>query len=377
MTTAAMNGGAAGASTAPSPLRAELVETLFSLVRIPSESGNEREFLSHVESLLGREFGAACRYDAFGNLVATLPAKASAATEALLFGMHADTVAPGTGIKPLFDGEAVRTDGSTVLGADDKAGIAELLVALRHAPRHPPLELVFTREEEKGLIGSRNLDYSLLTARRGYVLDMDAMDAVVIGCPTKINLDIQITGRAAHAGMEPEKGVSAIRVAALAIADLPEGRIDPETTCNVGRFSGGENRNSLAEKANLVIEVRSLVDARAVALASRYRAAFESRAAEAGASIHIEESTAYRAAVMDPEDPTVTAAREALLACGIKPDVKTIVGGTDASAYNEHGISCAVLGVGARQEHTRDEYVLVSDMELGVRIITNLMERFA
>jgi tripeptide aminopeptidase len=83
----------------------------------------------------------------------------------------------------------IHTDGTTLLGADDKAGIAELLVALRHAPRHPPLELVFTREEEKGLIGSRNLDYSLLTARRGYVLDMDAMDAVVIGCPTKINLD--------------------------------------------------------------------------------------------------------------------------------------------------------------------------------------------
>ena len=354
-----------------------LVETLFEFVSIPSESGNEEGFLRHIGAMFAGEFRARCARDPYGNLVASIPARNSAASEALLLGFHADTVAPGVGIKPRLDGDVVRSDGTTVLGADDKAGLAELVEALRRAERFPPLEVVVTREEERGLLGSRNLDFSLLTARKGYVLDMDALESVVIGGPTKINLDVAVTGRAAHAGMEPEKGVSAIRAAAVAIAEIPDGRIDEFTTSNVGVIRGGENRNSVPERVEVQIEARSLDHGRCVALADSIRRSFEKAAAAMGAVATVKVSTAYRASAIGEGEEVAQIASAALRAVGIEPRLRRIVGGTDASAYNEHGIACAVLGTGVFREHTKDEYASVADMRRAVEVILELFRRFA
>lgn len=354
-----------------------LVETLCEFVRIPSESGQEEDFLAHMSGLLEKEFGAVCRRDSYGNLVAGIPARRSGRRSTLLIGMHSDTVAPGTGIRPIVDGGIIRSDGTTVLGADDKAGIAELVEALRRAERFPPLEVVLTREEERGLLGSQHLDFSLVTARQGYVLDMDTVDSVVLGGPTKVNLDVEILGRSAHAGMEPEKGISAIRAAALAIGSVPDGRIDAETTCNVGTIRGGENRNSVPERVNLQIEVRSLDHEKCVALAERIRKTFEETAASMGASAAVTVYTAYRAASISEDAEVVRAAAAAIKAAGLTPRISMIVGGTDASAYNEHGIQCAVLGIGVQQEHTKREQVSIVDMERAVDILTRIFRQFA
>ncbi|HHV78319.1 MAG TPA: M20/M25/M40 family metallo-hydrolase [Firmicutes bacterium] len=354
-----------------------LIETFIEFVQIASESGHEEEFLLHLAERFGRDFGAECRRDRYGNLVARIPGRRSKVQSPLLLGVHADTVAPGCDIRPVIEGDVIRSDGRTVLGADDKAGIAEVFEAVKRADRFPPLEIVVTREEECGMQGARHLDFSLLQARQGYVLDMDSVDSIVVGGPTKLNLEITVHGRAAHAGMEPEKGVSAIKAASLAIVRLPDGRIDPVTTWNVGTIHGGENRNSVPERVFMQGEVRSLDHEKCVAVAERVRKAFEEAAASIGAVAEVVVSTAYRAVNIPSDAEVVRAAAEAIQDIGLTPRILSIVGGTDASVYNEHGIQTAVLGIGVRNEHTRSEHIGLADMERAVEILVRILRHFA
>ncbi len=355
----------------------DLIDLFCGLVTIPSESGEEGEFIDFIRRMIEEEFSASSQNDAFGNLILRIPGKHSLRSTPLLFGMHADTVSPGRGIVPVVENGVVRSDGTTILGADDKAGIAEFIIALRRARNRPPIELVLTREEERGLVGSRNLDYSLIKSKEGFVLDMDNPSSIVIGGPTKINLDISIQGKAAHAGMEPEKGISAIKAAAMAIALLPDGRVDAGTTCNIGTIIGGENRNSVPEKALLQVEVRSLDHEKAVGLEQRFRKTFQDAAASIGADANIVSTVSYRATTIAEDSGVVLAAASALRKAGLEPLCQAIVGGTDASIYNEHGIACVVLDMGARKEHTKEEHIFVAEMEQCVAIIETLLEDYA
>ena len=211
----------------------ELVERFCEMVRIPSESGEEAEFLTWLAGQWRDELGADCRFDGYGNLIATLP-QLDSDSRPLLLCAHADTVKPGTGIEPVLEDGVIRSRGATVLGADDKAGIAAIWFGVKQAKRRPPLEIVITRQEEVGLLGAKRLDTASLRAEVGFVLDGEALDEVVIGGPSHFLIDVTVHGRAAHAAMAPEQGVSAIKAAARAIARLPEGRLDHETTANVG-----------------------------------------------------------------------------------------------------------------------------------------------
>ncbi len=150
----------------------ELIDTFFSKVKSSSESGNESEFMNYLRDLFIKEPHAECILDKYGNLIAKVPAKASESAKPVLFGLHADTVKPGKDIEPVVEGGVISSKGETILGADDKAGIAELFEAVRTADRHPPLEIVVTRGEETGLLGSKNLDASILNSKIGFVIDI-------------------------------------------------------------------------------------------------------------------------------------------------------------------------------------------------------------
>lgn len=354
-----------------------LVGFFTDFVSIPSETGHEEQFLEYLAKRLRLEFGAECHRDAYGNLLARIQGRHSGCDTPLLIGTHADTVTPGSNVRPRVEDGVVRSDGSTVLGADDKAGIAELFEALKRAERHPPLELVVTREEEQGMRGARNVDFGLLKARMGYVLDMDSVDSIVIGGPTKVNLDIRVRGRAAHAGMEPEKGVSAIKAAALAIARLADGRIDDVTTSNIGTIKGGENRNSVPERVSLQAEARSLDHERCLETAERMREAFIEAAASMGASASVESTILYRAVNIPQEAEVVQVAAAAMRDIGLRPRIFPIIGGTDATVYNEQGIQTAVLGTGVRREHTCEEHIYIADMEKAVEILVRVFHRLA
>lgn len=349
-----------------------LVNTLFEMIGIDSESGEEQEFISYLKDLFTREFPAKCTIDSYGNLTVNIHAKNSARITPVLFSVHADTVKPGKNIEPILEDGVIRSKGDTILGADGKAGIAELVEALRTADRYPPLEIVVSREEEIGLVGAKHLDVSSLQSKMGFLIDMEGVDPVVVGGPSHMIIDIEITGKAAHAGMEPEKGISAIRAASYAISILKEGWIDEETTVNVGIIGGGEIRNGVPEKAQVKAECRSLTHEKCLTQSELIKEVFETAAKSVGARAEVKMEMAYKA-VRIPEDAVVVnIAKRAVESVGLEPRVRIICGGTDASIYNEKGIQTVVLGMGVKSEHSKDENIAVGDMEKAVSMIQHI-----
>lgn len=352
----------------------KLVDLFCKMVRIDSESGNEKTFLNYLADLFYNDLGAVCAFDAFGNLIARVPAKNCSSKTPILFVCHGDTVKPGTGIVPVVVDDVIRSEGDTVLGADDKAGIAELYEAMFTADHHPELEIVITRAEETGLAGARHLDVAEIKARMGFVLDGDKLDSIVIGGPSHMIIDIEITGRAAHAGMEPEKGISAIRAASNAISIIKEGWVDSETTCNIGTIEGGLIRNGVPEKVFIKAECRSLNHDTCIAYSNIVKEAFEVSARAIGAVADVKLDLAYRAVRLSEDASVLITACKALEKTGLTPNTRIVCGGTDASILNGKGIQSVVLGIGCREEHSNNEHIYVSDMETAVRVLQNLFE---
>ena len=349
-----------------------MIKQFMEMVQIDSESGNEARFIDYLLKEF-KKIGATARKDAYGNLVAKLPAKRSKSRKPILLSCHADTVQPGKGIRPKLAGGVIRSAGDTILGADDKAGIAEMLEALRVAPVRPAIEVAISRQEEVGLHGVKNMDYRLLAARRGFLLDNDTLDTIVIGGPSYFAIDVEVQGRAAHAGMEPEKGINAIAAAARAIAALKLGRLDKETTANVGVISGGLIRNGVPAKACFLAECRSLTHRKAKALAAKMERTIKREVAKAGAKALVKVDNLCKAVAIPADAWTVVTAQKALAVVGVRARTTFITGFTDASIYNNHGIEMAVVGIGARSEHSTEEHIRVADMEKAVKMLVEIM----
>ncbi len=349
-----------------------MVKQFIEMVQIDSESGHEAEMIDY----LYKEFsnmGADVTKDSYGNLIARLPAKGCSGKEPILLSCHADTVLPGKGIKPILKEGVIRSEGNTILAADDKAGIAEMLEALRIAEIYPPIQIAISRQEEIGLLGVKNLDYSLITAKMGFLLDNDSLDTIVIGGPSYFAIDVDIKGRSAHAGMEPEKGINAIQAAAKAISALRLGRLDADTTANVGVIKGGMIRNGVPENVNFLAECRSLYHDKGQALADKMVRIIRTEVENFGASVEIKVDNLCKAVDIPPESLTVMIAKKALKTVGISAKTTFITGFTDASIYNNQGIEMAVIGIGARLEHSTEEHIYVKDMEKALKMIIEIM----
>ncbi len=354
-----------------------LVDTFFEMVKIDSESGEEEKFINYLKNIFINELKAECTIDDYGNLMVNIPAKNATRPEPVFFSAHADTVKPGKNIEPFIENGIIRSKGDTILGADDKAGIAELFEAIRTAKRHPALEIIFSREEELGLVGAKHVDVSKLKSKIGILIDMDALDSVVVGGPSHMLIDVDITGKAAHAGMEPEKGISAIKAASYAISILKEGRIDEESTVNVGVIEGGEIRNGVPEKVKIKAECRSLTHDKCIAQAELIKEIFETAAKSIGACAEVRLDLAYRAMRIPEDAEIVTIAKRAVESVGFDPRVRLICGGTDASIYNEKGIQMAIIAFGGKAEHSKEENIAVADMEKAVSIIQYIFEKLS
>jgi tripeptide aminopeptidase len=349
-----------------------MVEQFMEMVRIDSESGDEARFMAYLLGEL-EALGASAALDAYGNLIASLPAQNCTATEPILLSCHGDTVKPGVGIEPLLgDDGVIRSAGETILGADDKAGIAEVLEALRTAAVRPPIEFAVSRQEEVGLLGVRALDFSRIKARRGFLMDNDTLDTIVIGGPSYFAIDATVKGRAAHAGMEPEKGVNAIAAAARAIATLRLGRLDDETTANVGVINGGMIRNGVPASCTFLAECRSADHAKAAALVEETTRIIRAEVEATGATVELAVDEKCRAVRIPESAWSVQIAKRALASVGIDAKAVTITGFTDASVYNNHGVEMAVVGIGAQNEHATTECVAVSDMEKAVAVLLEI-----
>ena len=349
-----------------------MIEQFMEMVRIDSESGNEGKMIDYLLKEF-KKIGAAAEKDSYGNLIAKLPAKDCENKESILLSCHADTVKPGVGIEPIIDTGVIRSKGDTILGADDKAGIAEMLEALRIAEVRPPVEVAISRQEEVGLLGVKNLDYSKLTAKKGFLLDNDTLDTIVIGGPSYFILDVTVKGKAAHAGMEPEKGINAIQAASNAISKLKLGRLDHETTANIGIINGGVVRNGVPELVTFLAECRSLDHSKAEKLADEMKMIISKEVEAYGATTEIKIENMCKAVSISENSPVVEISKKALREAGIEATTTFITGFTDASIYNNHGIEMSVVGIGARMEHSLNEHIYIEDMKKALTMIVELL----
>lgn len=348
-----------------------MINQFIEMVGVDSESGNEARMIDYLY-LEFEKLGGKAQKDSYGNLIAKFGAKNCEGKETILLSCHADTVKPGVGIEPIIEDGIIRSKGDTILGADDKAGIAELLEALRIAEVRPPLEIAISREEEVGLLGVKNMDFSLLSAKKGFLLDNDTLETIIIGGPSYFTLDVEIKGKSAHAGMEPEKGISSILAASNAISSLQLGRIDHETTANVGIISGGMIRNGVPEKTTFLAECRSLDHIKAEALANEIVKIITEKVEAVGAEVMINLKNMCEAVDIPEDSETVKTSKIALKSIGIDAKTTFMTGFTDASIYNNKGIEMAVVGIGAQLEHSTDEFIKIEDMEKALKMIIEI-----
>lgn len=301
-----------------------------------------------------------------GNLLAVL-AGTHARIPPILLCMHTDTVEPGREIKPHMDGGIIRSDGTTILGADNKAAIAAALEAVRwlqvNRPRHGDVELLFTWGEERGHGGAKAFDYFRLRSKIGFVPDGGGpLGTIITQAPYYESIYAAFQGRAAHAGISPEKGINAIVMAAHALTRMSLGRLDEETTANFGWMKGGSGRNTVPEQVEMEGEVRSLNLPKAEFQVERIRKAMESAALEAGGKVTITVKREYDGFRIDPNERPVQKAVAATQAVQLEPVVTHTCGGSDANEINAHGISTVVLGMGGGGYHTFQEHISIDEL---------------
>ncbi|HKW91341.1 MAG TPA: M20/M25/M40 family metallo-hydrolase [Methylomirabilota bacterium] len=367
---------------------ARLKDEFLELVSISSPSKREGAIARRLEGILKR-MGASVEVDGAGeqvggdtgNLLARFPGNTPGAPPFLLSG-HMDTVGPAEAIHPVVEGDVVRTDGTSVLGGDDKAGVAAILEAIRvvreRSIPHGDLEVVLTICEENGLLGAKHFDTARLRARRGLVLDVDGVCELITRAPAANRLTFTVQGLAAHAGICPEQGMSAIRIASEAIAAMKLGRLDAETTANLGIIQGGLAGNIVPASVTVRGETRSLSTEKLLAQTTHMQRCFEEAAArhsvrvgERGyqASVAAQVDRQYNRLDVRDDAAIVRLVQSGARAMGRSCGTRGTGGGSDANVFAERGLEVANLACGMREIHTVNEWVHVPDLVLTAGLV--------
>jgi tripeptide aminopeptidase len=362
-----------------------LNSTFLDLLRLNAPSRGEKPVARFVKAALhdaADEFAEDRAARAIGgnanNLVFRLRGSNPAAP-ALAFNAHMDTVEPTAGLRLARHGSRLRSGGTTVLGADDKAGVAVMIEVARSLARrrrlYHTLEFVFTVAEEPGLLGARALDYSMIESRLALVLDSNTpVGTIVTSAPSAETIEARFRGRKAHAGVEPEKGINAIAAAARAIARIRQGRLDAETTANIGLIEGGTATNVVPDAALVRGEARSFSARKLARQVAHMEREFRSAAAALGARVRVETRRAFTTFHVASTHPLVRAAARAARALGRRARILRSGGGSDASVLSEHGIEAVMLGLGYRNPHTKRESMDLAELEAAARWIVAIVE---
>jgi tripeptide aminopeptidase len=318
----------------------------------------------------GRRTGSNC-----GNLIISFDGRGALQNEEpIFFACHMDTVEPGRGIKVIRTGDIFTSRDDTVLGGDDKSGIAALIeliyLLVETKTEHGPFELLLTTGEEIGLLGAKALDPAQIKASYGYALDSTGIDRIIIGAPAANKITIEIRGRAAHAGLHPEQGLSALCVAATAIGRLRLGRLDEESTANLGRIQGGTATNIIPERVVIEGEVRSHCPQKLAAHTEQIRQVFQQTVdgwpsppdlqvrPVLSYTVHPE----YPALRLNSDDPALIRIKRAEMALGRPLEYQIAGGGSDANIFNSFGLPTAIIATGMDQVHTSDEQLDLNDL---------------
>ena len=361
-----------------------LVESFMELVKISSISRQERNLADFlVEKLEDLELevrvdqaGEKVKSNS-GNIIARLKGSVKKATP-IMFSAHMDTVVPGKNIKPICEGEKIVSSGKTILGADDKAAIAALLEALHIIKENNiscgDIEILFTICEEIGLKGAKNLDISRLNAQMGFVLDAGGqVGKIITTAPSQNSLGIIIHGKSAHAGSNPEEGINAIQVAGFALSRMKLGRIDEETTANIGIISGGKATNIVPDKVTLKGEVRSRNEEKLEKYTERLKKVTEDTAQEFKAKAEVKINREYYCYNLSSDDQVVKISIKAANDMGLQPELCPGGGGSDANVFNKKGFPSVVLAIGMDKVHTVDEYILVKNLKKTVEYVLSII----
>jgi tripeptide aminopeptidase len=363
----------------------EVLDLFVELAALPSPPGEERAVADIVIQYL-RDLGLTVDEDdagarvgsTMGNVYARVEATADGGTP-LFFCAHLDTVPPEGPIDPVVGDGVVRNAADTILGADNKSAVAVMLDATRRVVAenrpHAGIELLFTPKEEVGLLGAAAFDHARLQARIGYVYDQAApIGDVILGAPHSRSMEVRFHGRAAHSGMYPEEGRSAIAAAARAIADLRLGRIDDETTANVGIIHGGTAGNIIPEWCTFLAEARAHDERKLQDVVQEMLDAISFAAGLADCEVETEVHKSYRGYRFKRDDDVVRIAHAALEGAGFTPSYGLSGGAADANVFNERGLRCLNLANGMQDIHTPDEHIAVQDLERMVDVTLGLVD---
>lgn len=366
-----------------------LLNEFLELVQIDSETKEEAEIAKVLKQKFS-DLGVEVFEDdtmgetghGAGNLICTLKGNKEG-VDTIYFTSHMDTVVPAKGVKPtLKDDGYIYSDGTTILGADDKAGLATMLESVRvlneNNISHGDIQFIITAGEESGLVGAKALDSSLVKAKYGFALDSDGkVGNIIVAAPTQAKVRATIYGKTAHAGVAPEKGVSAITIAAKAISKMPLGRIDEETTANIGRFEGGKATNIVCEQADILAEARSLVPEKMEAQVEKMKAAFETVAEEMGGKAEVEVQVMYPGFKFKDGDEVVEVAKRAAKKIGRPSELLTSGGGSDANVIAGFGVPTVNLAVGYEEIHTKSERMPVEELNKLSEMVVAIIQEVA
>lgn len=360
-----------------------LLDYFLEYVQIDSETGNEKAFADRMVKELteiggkvstdnaGEQLGSN-GYNVYAKFDGELPG------DPIMFSAHMDTVKPGIGIKPVIKDGVIYSDGTTVLGGDDKSGVAAIVEAARTIKEkkipHRSFEVVFTICEEGGLRGAKTLDYSRIASKKAVALDSSGdVGKIVVQAPGQIKIQADIIGKRAHAGLAPETGISAIQVAAKGIAAMNLLRIDEETTANIGSINANFATNIVPDKVSLVAETRSRNLDKLNAQCKHMVDCLQKACDDNGATLDCRCDTAYISYNIPNEHPLVKELSSVIVDMGLEPLVTSGGGGSDVNIFNQHGIESVVLGVGMAKVHTTEEYIKIEQLERTAEMMFKLM----
>lgn len=313
--------------------------------------------------------------------------KGTAPVEGVFFSCHMDTVEPARGVRVRRENDTFFSAGNTVLGSDDKSGIASLIEAIWYIRENDipcgPVEIILTTCEEIGLLGAKSLDPSMIRSRFGYALDSTGIGIVITGAPAANHLEITVHGVAAHAGLHPEWGINAINLAAQALSSLPQGRIDDESTINMGTINGGAASNIVPEQVTIVGEIRSHSEEKLASLTQQVRSNFEQvirewqdTSGQARGKPGLSFSALHDFPVMklDRHDKVVQHVAQAAASIGMELEYKVAGGGSDANILNGYGLQTAIIATGMTHVHSTDEQVQLADMEALTTLLVAIIQ---
>lgn len=368
--------------------RKRMLDEFLELVQIDCSSGKERVVadlvkerleklgLQVIEDKAGDKMGGSV-----GNILGLLKGNVEG-SPIIMLSAHLDSVDPCSGIKPQLQGGVITSAGDTVLGADDKAGVTSILEALRVIAekniQHGDVQVVFTVQEESGLYGSKNIDRKWVKADYGYALDSSGEPGkIIIKAPGENTLNITIKGKTAHAGIAPEEGINAIVVAGKALAEVKQGRIDEETTANVGIIKGGQATNIVPDRVEIVCEARSHNMEKLQRVTKEMQATFERVAKANKAQAEVEVIEDFVAYALQEDSDVVALAIKAASSINLTPQTEATGGGSDANVFNSYKIPTVVMGMGMSKVHTTDEFIKEEELYQGAELAIALIKTVA